>query len=399
MKGVLIINFSFKEELLVEQPKLCVLTTMKFCNGNAYLTSQAYLYFLRNGYEFVKEPKDADYVIINTCVFDSAREKIARDTIDSILMNSPKLKKLIIIGCFATAYKNDYQNNERVIKIAIKESYRIDEMFKRNVAFDNVLVGTPLHDFMDEEFGFADHYYLKISDGCINNCSYCIIKKAKGFVYSKPIDAAMKELNDVLNKGIKKILLLSDDCASYGKDIGVDFADLLNEIMSFKSSYEFELSFNYFHPTNFLNLYSKINKDIFSNITSLNIPIQTTSKRILKLMNRNYDPEEVFKKMMEIKKINPSIYLITHILYSFPSETREEIKDTFRAKDYFDRVMYFCYADKEGTKSAKLENKISKEEKVFRSQMVLDKDKKHDNIVLAYHFKPNASLAEIVGIE
>ena len=119
-----------------------------------------------------------------------------------------------------------------------------------------------------------DAYYLQICQGCVNNCSYCAIKKAKGYVTSKPIDRVVREVFQGLDKGYKQFMLLGDDCGSYGIDIGTDFADLLNSIGNF----DIRLNINYIEPKGFQKICKKIGEKVFEHVDFMNIPLQSTSK-------------------------------------------------------------------------------------------------------------------------
>jgi tRNA A37 methylthiotransferase MiaB len=97
-------------------------------------------------------------------------------------------------------------------------------------------------------------------------------------------------------------------------------------------------------------------------IDFVNVPVQATSRRIIGLMNRRYDPERVMEVARELKSRFPALYLETHVIFGFPGETREEFRETLRLADVFDAVIYFCYTDRKNVGSAALPGKIAPEE-------------------------------------
>lgn len=221
----------------------------------------------------------------------------------------------------------------------------------------------------------------------MNNCAYCAIKKAKGYVTSKPLNKVIAEFKQGLESGFKHFILLGDDCGSYGVDIGTDFAELLNEINKIKGDYKIDI--HYFEPHRLEVLFPKINKKIFKKIYAMRIPIQSANQRIVKLMNRNYDLNNVFRIVKKIKKISSSIILRTHLIYCYPTETREEFMNNITHPDlkYFDEVKHFCYSPRKGTPASKLANKIKSREKKRRLAIMRKAAKIVENFVFLYEDK------------
>jgi hypothetical protein len=173
-----------------------------------------------------------------------------------------------------------------------------------------------------------------------------------------------------LKEKSKRFVLLADDCGSYGLDINTDFAELINSLNLYSSD-EIKFLIHYIEPNLLIKLYPKIDKSVFQKIAYMNIPIQTNSARLLDLMNRKYDVENILNIIRDIKKRNKHIYLETHILFGFPSETREEFTGTFSLYEFFDRIFFFCYTDRNATIAATYPDKISIEEKTFRTSLII----------------------------
>ena len=346
--------------------KVFFFTTFKLCDNNGYLSTQIYNFFRHNGFHVVSHPELADWIVVSTCAFDQERENTSFLIIDDFMKEYGGYKRMIICGCLPKI-NPDLFDSSQVTLIGPKELNRFNEIFKPAVRIENISGSMLNGNFIDEHYGFLDAYYLQICQGCVNNCSYCAIKKAKGEVTSKPIDKIIAELKEGIRVGFKRFVLLADDCGSYGLDLGVDFAKLLNQLNDF----DIRMNINYIEPKEFQLLYPKFEQGALEKIDFMDIPLQSTSKRILRLMNRHYEVADILKIAKEIKRRLPHVYLETQIIYGFPSETREEFRDTFRLTEFFDTVIYFYYTDRKNVKSSFSPGKLTSCEVIYRTEEIL----------------------------
>ena len=347
--------------------KVFLTTTFKLCDNNGYLGTQLSNFFSKNGFERVFSPEQADVMVISTCGFDQERENASVAIVDQYIKNFGKEKDVIVCGCLPKI-NPDIFKQLGITVIGPKEMHRFNERFNAAVRIEDV-TGSRLDEaFISKEYGFLDTYYLQICQGCRNNCSYCGIKKAKGGVKSKTIATILRELEEGIKKGYSRVMLLGDDCGSYGMDIGTDLSELLNVMARF----DIRIHINYIEPGEFKDLYMKINPDVLEKIDFINIPVQTTSERILQLMNRRYDSNEIMEIVRTTKKRFPHIFMETHVILGFPSETIEEFRDTFRLSKVFDSTIYFYYTDRKNVQSASFAGKIPAHEMIRRTQEVID---------------------------
>ncbi|MFH0728688.1 MAG: radical SAM protein [Pseudomonadota bacterium] len=348
-----------------KRQKIFFSTTFKLCDNNGYLSTQIYNFFVMNAHEMVKSPELSDVIVISTCGFDQERENTSISIVEHFIRKFTD-KEIIICGCL-TKINPGLFDTTRVKLIGPKELHKFNEIFNPALKIEDISGSQLKEQFISAQYGFIDAYYLQICQGCVNHCSYCAIKTAKGFVTSKPIDLVIREVKQGMDRGYERFMLLADDCGSYGADIGTDFADLLNVLWDF----DIRLNINYIEPGSFQRLYPKINKAVFEHIDFMNIPVQSTSERILGLMNRHYDVKEVTKIIGVIKKDFPDIYFETHIIYGFPSETREEFQGAFHLADHFDSVIYFYYTDRKNVKASLLPGKLSADEMIYRTREIM----------------------------
>jgi len=315
---------------------------------------------------------NANYIFINTCAFNEKLENLSIKSIQKV-QRQLENQKLIVFGCLpainrkrlSKIYKgitflprnldflekfvnsgnsiNNCSTNILSKKIGFKKTLRFLNLFFRDIYWDYL---------------YSNKIYcIRISRGCRSNCSYCAIKKAQGKVKSRAITTIIKEFESGLKNGYKIFSLVADDVGCYGRDISSNFKELLKVLLSYKGNYNIIIP--EFNPI-WLN---KSLTKILSNkkIVSLTVPMQSGSNRILRLMNRKYNVDNIVKKLKEIKDNNKDIKIGTHIIVGFPSETKkdfEETKNLLRKFD-FDRVKVFGYSERPFILASKIKPKVN----------------------------------------
>jgi len=336
--------------------KVFLCTAFKLCDNNGYLTTQLANFFRCNNLELVRDPEEADTIVITTCGFDQEREDESAALVNHYHDKYEGSKEVIVSGCLTKINPDAFKPG--LTLIGNKELNLFNDRFNARERIEQVPGSDLSNEYISDEYGFIDAYYIQICQGCVNNCSYCAIKKSKGYVDSKPVEEILLEVRRGIDLGFKRFMLLGDDCGSYGVDLGCDLAQLLNRL----TAYDIRILINYIEPGKFLSVYPKIDSSALEMIDFMNIPVQAASPRIIGLMNRSYDPQRVMEAAWEIKERFPAVYLETHIIFGFPGETREEFRETLRLADCFDAVIYFRYTDRKGVRSTSLPGKVSEEE-------------------------------------
>ncbi|MDD5595649.1 MAG: radical SAM protein, partial [Candidatus Omnitrophica bacterium] len=204
--------------------------------------------------------------------------------------------------------------------------------------------------------------FLRISQGCRGDCSYCLEKELVGPLKSKSIPQAEKELLLLLKKGYKNVSLVSDvdDTGSYGLDIKSDYPTLLRRLVSHlrKGSRLKLASMDPFWVIKYQNELLDIFKS--DKISYAHIAIQSASNRLFRLMRRNYKIEKVEQILKKIREKFPNIYLATTVIIGFPCETNKDFQKTlsFLGKGYFDEVYLRRYYETGEVDSYKIKPKI-----------------------------------------
>lgn len=381
----------------------------------AYQSTKVYNFFDKNWYNILKSPKNADLIILNWYPFEELEESINLLTINYYLITYPKAQILLIWSMpWMMPYMKDV---DRVDMIGQKDISDFDTQFEHTISINDSTVGglrffIPLsidslnlewygyinknieskyiytekdllfsvddfhkpyenkniHEYDHEAYNYLEdiswEYPIQICTWCGWYCSFCNIRDVAGFVTSRPMDSIIIEIKQAVSLWFKEIHFIDEDSASYWLDIWIDFADLLNSVN--KIDWDFKIKIFYFEPGRLEKLYSKIDPKTWKKVISFCVSLQTTSQRVLKLMNRHYNIKNVIDIVNKVKQDNQNITLTTQLIYWFPTETFDEFKDYFRLIRHFDILWFYYYSDRNGTKATKFLWKITKHEMIKR---------------------------------
>ena len=206
-------------------------------------------------------------------------------------------------------------------------------------------------------------YYIRIAWGCTGNCSYCVIKKAIGPIKSKPLEECLREFNEGLKQGYKRFLLTADETGSYGIDINTNLIELLDRITTVSGEYSIIL--RALRPGWAIKYEEELIEILKRNkIKRFEIPIQSGSDRILKLMHRFSDSDKIRDAILKFKKASDGLIVYTHMIIGFPSETWEDFEKSFSLikEADIDAGLIFPFSCRKGSEAENIEPKISKKE-------------------------------------
>ena len=313
------------------------------------------------GSEVTLDPSEADIAIVNTCSFIGPAKEESINTILDLAeyKKSGRLKKLIVAGCLVERYKDEIRKElPEIDEIASVKDYvrRLDSQMKR------------------VESGERYTRYLKIAEGCDKYCSYCIIPRLRGHFRSIPMDMVLEEARELVEDGAKELILVAQETTLYGTDLyGKKSLHLLLHALS-----EIEglvwIRVLYCYPEEIeLPLIEEL-RDNPKVCHYLDLPIQHSSDRILKAMNRKTRREELKEKIALLRREIPDICLRTTLITGFPGETEEDFQDvlSFITEERFDRLGVFPYSQEEGTPAASMENQIPESVKNKRLSRIME---------------------------
>jgi len=293
------------------------------CELSALNIGKVFEFLRQNAYVTTDDIALADVVLINSCCVISGKRKLVRSALEMTLGKN-HIEKIILFGCFAGIQTGNIRN---IIKIPSKSIEQIDDCFEHHISIQDIEIqGINQHIFMPYQASFDTGLnYVLISQGCVNKCSYCNIKNAKGEVQSRPVDEIVEDIRKRVTDDANEFILAADDCGSYGRDIRTDIVSLIRKI--FASDPRIRLRLHYLFPRVLIE-YEQAFMALFATgrITYVNFPIQSGAQRILNLMNRSYDIVQVLHIVSHIKRTSPQTWLYTHIIVNFPTETKETSK-------------------------------------------------------------------------
>lgn len=340
------------------------------CSKNL-VDSEVLMKQLEGRYDIEHDGQDpSDIVIINTCGFiNDAKEESVDTILNALEMKADgKIKKVFVTGCLSQRYKKDLTNELPEVDgffgtsdlTAILKTLDVDY---RHELFGQRLLTTPRH--------FA---YLKISEGCNRNCSFCAIPLIRGEHQSIKIEDLVKEVEYLAAQGVKELLLIAQDLTWYGLDLYGKrvLPELLDEISKVEGIEWIRLHYTY--PANFPVGLLKTMRENPKVCAYLDMPLQHINSRILRSMKRGLGGQKTIDLLDRIKQEVPGIAMRTTIIVGFPGETEEEFQELmdFVKKYRFDRLGVFTYSPEEGTSANLLVDDVPEEVKEERKDRLME---------------------------
>ena len=333
------------------------------CDKNR-VDSEKLLSELLEKYEGAKvtmDPAEADIAIVNTCSFIGPAKEESINTILELAeyKKTGKLQKLIVAGCLVERYKDEIRKElPEIDEIASVKDYvsRLDNQMKR------------------VESGERYTRYLKIAEGCDKYCSYCIIPHLRGHYRSIPMEQILEEAGQLVLEGAKELILVAQETTLYGTDLyGEKSLHKLLHALGEIEGLEW-IRVLYCYPEEIeLPLIEEI-RDNPKVCHYLDLPIQHSSDRILKAMNRKTRRAELKEKIALLRREIPDICLRTTLITGFPGETEEDLEDvlSFIREERFDRLGVFPYSQEEGTYAATMDNQVPESVKNKRLSRIME---------------------------
>jgi len=333
-------------------------------------------YLSEAGYFFVTDPEEADVVIINTCGFIKPAKEEAFDALRKAveLKGRRKEKKIIVVGCFVERYKDSLGGKFPQIDVwlGVNDFHRIvqaveDKSFKKSK--ECFLYNHSSPRYLSTPPAWV---YLKISEGCTHECSFCSIPLIKGPYRSRPISSILQEARHLASLGVKEINLISQDTTYFGRDRGLKdgLSLLLKELLKIKDIEWIRTLYGY--PEEISDSLLEVMRE--RKICSyLDIPFQHSDSKIIKKMKRGLDRERALELIKKIRNKIPDIALRTSLIVGFPGEGKKEFEDLkeFCQEAKFDHLGVFIYSQEEGTSSFSLGDSVEEKEKIKRKEEIM----------------------------
>ena len=362
--------------------------------------------------EFFTDPdsEEVDYIIINTCWFLSSSRAEAENLIKEY---DDKWKKIIVMWCYTEVKDDEFLSSLKNLYAVIphNESKNLDLIFKspslqtlknklswvkqdklkdflKNIWGDNISSKAFIWQTQDvRAYLNADFWYeyLKISEWCDNNCTFCIIPNIRWRQKSRTIEDIISEVKNMISFWIKEIQIIAQDLTRYWTDIYSEskLVDLLEQIDKVEGDFKYRIYYLYPDILTFSHLERL--KNLKKMLPYFDIPFQHISPKVLKLMWRFYNEDHIYKVLDYIKLNFKDVFIHTNFIVGFPWEEQEDfdkLKD-FAKKYEFDSVSMFGYHDEKLATSSKLPSKVDDktiENRVIELKEILEEiyDEKYD---------------------
>lgn len=374
------------------------------CSKNLVDTEVAIGLFKDNNYKIVNNPEDADIIVINTCGFiESAKEEAINTILEMAEYKKKKCKYLIVMGCLVQRYYDDLVKALPEVDLFIKlDEYnklwdKIEELIKddkveksKTKKIEKVSDIKPLpmptyNEFMERIVTTGKNYaYLKIGEGCSNNCTYCAIPYIRGKFVSRKMEDILKEAQMLADKGIKEIVVIAQDTTKYGIDIYGKpmLAELLQKLCKI-DGIEW-IRFLYSYPEGISDELIQTVKNNDKIAKYFDIPIQHISNSILKKMARRTSKEKIIELINKIRKEIPDVTLRTTLIVGFPGETEKDFNELLDFVKWakFDKLGTFMYSKEDGTPAAIMPNQVHGNTKKSRYNKIMKEQQEISNKIL-----------------
>jgi len=323
-----------------------------------------------NGINTTERFEEANTLIINTCGFISPAKKESMEVINQALnfKKQGKIEKVIVSGCLSERYLKEMRKNLKQVDFitGVDSIDKIVKYLNPDLKFN--LLG-------ERKLLTPKHYaYLKISEGCNHNCSFCVIPLIRGKYKSRNFQDIINEARQLVNYGVKEINIIAQDSTYYGIDLEKKskLADLLKSLSEIEHLYWIRLLYAY--PLNFpYNILDVINRK--ENICHyIDIPLQHISTKILKSMKRKMDYENTSKLIDKIRSSVDNVAIRTTFITGYPGETEEDFQELydFVKEKEFDRVGVFTYSHEENSPAYQLIDDVPEEIKNERRNKLME---------------------------
>jgi len=341
------------------------------CDKNR-VDSEIMLGMLKNKYQMTEDPMEADIIIVNTCGFIEAAKEESINTILEMarFKEEGQCKLLMATGCLTQRYGEDLMREmpELDVILGVNSYAKLDEYVEKFIVDRKRIIDTAWSDvgvndgrrLLTTNFGMTA--YVRIGEGCDNNCTYCIIPKIRGKYRSRDRESIMTEIRLLADSGVREIIVIAQDITEYGRDIEGRqvLHELLEEIDKVEGLKWIRLL--YMYPE---GIYDDLLATIARSekiLPYFDMPIQQISDSVLRRMGRRTNRQAIEDVIAKIRSLMPESILRTSLITGFPGETEEEFEEL---KTWLTEIK-LDYSKEEGTPAWHMKDQVAEEIKLER---------------------------------
>ncbi len=335
------------------------------------------------GYSVVEDPGEANLLLVNTCGFI---QPAVEEAVDEILRLSEYKeqdpdKLLVVVGCLVQRYGKGLLEELPEVDLftGINGIAEIDALIEQRLRKDSSLLVLDSPKYLmnsDTPRRLSTRFFqafLKLTEGCDNRCTYCLIPSIRGSLRSRPVPDLVLEAKRLAAGGVRELNLIAQDLTAYGTDLNpaTDLVQLLAQIL--KRTDIPWLRLLYLYPTTTSTALLELMAAEPRIVPYLDIPFQHVNDQVLQRMNRRYGRQDLDDLIARIRSYLPDCALRTTLLVGFPGETEQDVEELIDCLQRWrlDHVGVFQYQDEEGCAAHNLQNKIDDLEKEDRYKRVM----------------------------
>lgn len=353
------------------------------CPKNLVDSEVVYGILESNGWSGVDEPQEADVLLVNTCGFiqPAVEESIEEILSLSSYKQAVPAKKLVVIGCLVQRYRRKLEDELPEVDLfvgteGVSDIHRLLGNLFTGASPDRLYLPGPF--LMDSALprSLSTPFFrawLKITEGCDNHCSYCMIPSIRGSLRSRTVEDLVTEARHLEERGVIEVSLIAQDLTAYGTDLQRQggLTELLKRLLDTTSIPWIRLM--YLYPSGISDELIDLVAHNARILPYLDIPLQHVSDSVLKGMNRHYSQSDILRLLTRIRAALPEVALRTTFLLGFPGETEGDVDELadFLHTARFDHVGVFGYANEEGCPAEQMSHQVDEGEKNERVQRVL----------------------------
>jgi ribosomal protein S12 methylthiotransferase len=358
------------------------------------------------GHTLTPNPADADVLVVNTCAFiDSAKEESVNTILElAELKKSGRCKRLVVTGCLGERYREELKTQIPEIDAVLgtgevpdilgaieggRQSMRtipltllpspVASVDPIQAVAEPRPLPTYLYDAEPRVFATPRHFaYIKVAEGCDYKCSFCIIPKLRGHYRSRPIESIVREARAMAARGVREIILISQDTTFYGRDWGGGAAlpQLLRELNVVEGLEWVRLL--YLYPTTITDDILDAMAECDKVVKYIDLPLQHAAADVLRRMKRPGTGRQYRQLLERIRLRVPDVFLRTTFIVGFPGETEAEFQElcSFVRHVGFDHVGVFTYSHEEGTSAWDLPDDVGTADKRRRRNALMREQKR-----------------------
>lgn len=346
------------------------------CKVNQYETQAIEALLVSRGHKPCAEGEIADAVIVNTCAVTAEAGRKSRQAIHRLREENPGAVAAVL-GCYSQLSPDAVQKLGADIVYGTADRLKLIDAVEKAVATGEgeKVLDKPFERRVFEELpagAVSGHTraLLKIQDGCVNFCSYCIIPYTRGRVRSLPMEAAVRQAAELDKKGYRELVITGIEIASYGVDLPgkPDLADVVCAIAD--AAPHMRLRLGSIEPSVITEDFCKKIAACGSVCRHFHLSLQSGCDATLKTMNRKYDTARFYEAMQLLRRYFPDCGMTCDVIVGFPGESEEHQLETldFLKKAQFSDAHIFPYSRRPGTPADKMDGQIDRATKAKRSK-------------------------------